>query len=138
MRIVSLITDPPVVVAILQHLELPHTPWIASGQVLSPLLGIDVQPFGQGIDPDRGHFILIVDHPGRRPSVGAAAQSAQSQLPGFTAPAGSPRIASGSGEARIGGFEEFFEEGPRREPTARRRPRLADYSMAEKPKNSSV
>jgi hypothetical protein len=63
MRIVSLVTDPPVVIAILQHLELPQTPRIASGQVLSPLLGIDVQPFGQGIGSDRGPFILIVDCP---------------------------------------------------------------------------
>ncbi|NCG31440.1 MAG: hypothetical protein GWP44_01045 [Proteobacteria bacterium] len=63
MRIVSLITDPPVGSATLQHLELPQTPWIASGQMLSPLLGTDVQPFGQGIDPDRGAFILIVDCP---------------------------------------------------------------------------
>jgi hypothetical protein len=31
MRIVSFITDPPVVIAILHHLELPHTPPPSSG-----------------------------------------------------------------------------------------------------------
>ena len=42
MRIVSLITDPPVVVAILQHLELPHTP-----PPISPARG-----------PPQGDFLL--------------------------------------------------------------------------------
>ena len=42
MRIVSFITDPPVVIAILQHLELPHTP-----PPISPARG-----------PPQGDFLL--------------------------------------------------------------------------------